>query len=383
MSNLTCPDSNLSHDVVTDDWWLLEDDQRTNGLVIFIISMIYIFIGMPANVFIIVCVLRMKLYEQPAMIALMNLTLVDLLLCAIVLPFNIIPGIAGEFVLGNSDFVRCKVCQIGIFYITLSLASLFSVTMVSVDRFLFIKIPLLYDKFVTVRRMIIVVLITWFVCILISVLPILGFGRIYFSKYVATCTIDTSADRGYVLLLVGVSLIPLSILAVTNVWVVNIVRKQLRRIYQAYRTCSSDVQRQQLSYQINKRIKCRRNQKQLNLIRIFLAIFFVDIFTWIPILILLVLTATIRIDQVPIWYTSFSFLTLTSQAVLHPILEAFMVSEIKEVIVKLCKYKDIGHSQSNSDNQNEYWPEPDGKEPCNICHNLRVWFSAATLPPEQ
>ena len=84
------------------------------------------------------------------MMLILNLAVSNLLTCALIFPFTIITGIAGEFIYGASDHVRCQICQLGVVYLVLTFVSLNSLALISVDRFLYIKKPLHYNMMVTI-----------------------------------------------------------------------------------------------------------------------------------------------------------------------------------------------------------------------------------------
>ena len=224
------------------------------------------------------------------MMLILNLTVSNLLTCALIFPFSIITGIAGEFIHGASDRVRCQICQLGVIYLVLTFVSLNTLALISVDRFLCIKKPLHYNRIVTIKKTLVAVLLLWMFSILVSIPPLFGFGTIRFSKFTLMCTI---AFRGYTFLakntfylifLVLASLSPVSILAVTNVWLLHIAQKAIRRNYQNIRRGASITV-------IREKIEKEYNKKQLNLMRVFFAIFITNIITWLPALVIFIARA--------------------------------------------------------------------------------------------
>ncbi len=119
----------------------------------------------------------------------LNLTLTNLLLCIFVMPFHIISGFAGEYVFGSSDYVRCCVCQTGLLNTVLLAVSVHTVSLMSVDRFIYLKRPILYSSIVTPKRMTVAIALVWCICIAISIPPLFGFGTILFSYTVVSCVV--------------------------------------------------------------------------------------------------------------------------------------------------------------------------------------------------
>jgi hypothetical protein len=329
MPNLSCSSDNLSEDGITEELWVLEGEIRTSGLIVAVFLIFFVLVGVPANILVIGSVIKHKLYKQTTFIAILNLAVCSLLIGVLVLPLSIVSGLASSFLLGGSDSTRCQVCKHGTIMTILVFGSTCSVMLISVDRFLFIKYPLRYDKLVSIRGMLFSVIFTWLICIIVGILPVFGFGEIYFSIFIATCTIDFSGSTNYLIILVLVVIAIALVLFLTNMWVLCIAQKHLRKMYLAFKSSSYYDQKQKLLD------RSRRHRKQLNLIRMFAVVFFTDIFTWIPVIFLAIVSAVIDLADIPVGYTALSFLFLMSQSVLHPLLGICLVSEIREPILKL------------------------------------------------
>ena len=138
-----------------------------------------------------------KIYKQPAHILLLSLSLSDSVLLLIYVPQGVVTGFAGEFVFGSSDDLRCKVCRIGIITTWFAIMSLYTISLMSLDHFLFIYIPLRYQRTITLRRMTAAVIIVWICCTIISVLPIFGLGQIDFTRELSSCTVNFFQWRRY------------------------------------------------------------------------------------------------------------------------------------------------------------------------------------------
>ena len=92
-----------------------------------------------------------RLYEQPTHVLLLSLAFSNLLLCLLVMPFGIVAGFAREFVFGNNDYIRYQFCQLSGVLLTFFVESSFhTLTLVSLDRFIYIKMAIKYYKIVTV-----------------------------------------------------------------------------------------------------------------------------------------------------------------------------------------------------------------------------------------
>jgi len=230
--NVSCRIDLLSTNSVTPEWWEISEDRKTAALSTAVFTLLFIITGLPSNILIISSILYRRLYREPTHILLLNLAVTDLLVCVCVMPFTVVSGFAGGFVLGGSDSVRCEWCKTGVIFVGLGLVSLHTLALLSVDRFVFIKFPLKYDLHVTWRKAVLCVGILWIVSILLAVPPVFGFGNVVFFGNVATCTISPrSEDIGYLVFLLAESCFPFGAFIVANTWLVCIVQKHIRKTY--------------------------------------------------------------------------------------------------------------------------------------------------------
>ena len=147
---------NISKNSITTEYWdqaSINHDFKVASIVLATILLFFLIIGLPSNVILIINII--KDLKLPTYILLLNLAIADVLVCAIFMPFPIVSGYAGGFIFGNSDKVRCQVCQLGIIYTGLSIASLNLLALISLDQFLYIKFPLRYHLYVTPKRTIV------------------------------------------------------------------------------------------------------------------------------------------------------------------------------------------------------------------------------------
>ena len=178
---------NVSQDSITEISWIVDHpddpdfDTRGNGYATAVIVSLIFLTGLPWNLFVICTIVRKKLYSNPTIMLLLNLAIANLLLCLLVLPFNIITGFSGEYLFGNSDTVWCHVCQAGVLVIVLPMVSVHTITLMSVDRFIYLKRPLKYSVLITPNRMLAAIVIIWVICTAISLPPLFGFGAIVYS----------------------------------------------------------------------------------------------------------------------------------------------------------------------------------------------------------
>lgn len=327
---------------VSDRVWSLEPIVHTDTAtryIITVICFILIAMGLPWNGVVIAIIVKKQLYkEEPAIVLLLNLAITDLLLCLLVIPFNLVPGITGEFSFGNSDAVRCKVCQAGVVFIILMLVLLNNFALMSIDRLVYIRWAMHYHMAIKPSRLAVAVLLSWLLSIVTALPPLFGFGQMHFSTAIGICSVKfsgrtpVSRNGYYLILLLIVVLIPLITLIVTNTWVVCISQGHLRK---AYKNAKEGKRLARKSFY--EEVKKRHTAVQFNFIKIYAAIFITFIITWTPILIRIIaglmaedaeFTPTVRVGG------ALSYLALLSQVVLHPTLLAVLMREVRDALVK-------------------------------------------------
>lgn len=287
-ANFSCFNDNLSREFLTEDVWTLNPVVQTDAPTRYTLTAIVILlllIGLPSNILVITVVLRKKLYQnQPTIVLLLNLTVTDLLVCVLVIPWNIVTLIAGEFKFGGDDYTRCQVCQTGVIFIILSLVTLNNLAIISVDRLIFLRAAIHYSKLVTNTRVLVATFFAWFLSIVITILPLCGFNEMRFSTAVGICTIAFSGstylakNSYYLILLAVVALIPITTLIVTNAWGMCIIQNQLRK---KSRNLKKDKQNHRKSF--HKKLRRQQQTGQVKLVKIYCAIFITNLITYIPI----------------------------------------------------------------------------------------------------
>ena len=336
----SCYEGNLSEVSITPHFWDIPEAARAGVLTTAVFTLVFIVVGLPGNLLIILSILWQRLYREPTHILLLNLAIADLLVCVLVMPFTVMSGFAGRFILGGSDSTKCKWCMIGVIFVALGLFTLHILAFMSVDRFIFVKFPMRYHRIMTRRLSVCCVLVLWLLCIAVSFCPFFGFGDVFFSLNLATCTVEprgaTSVAKNvhYYFFLVAVAIVPLSILVLTNTWLVCIVQKQIRITYYAVKQVLPKSQ-EQVSSSMRRKLNREGNKKQLQLMRVFGAILLSNVLTWLPLIIRIIITAVKGNDDVySIWVYVFNYLCITFAAVSHPLIEASLLPDIR----KQCKY---------------------------------------------
>jgi hypothetical protein len=289
----------------------------------------------------------------------LNLAVVNFLVCLLIMPFPIVLGILVDYSLDpvDDEMVK-KACQTGILLALLPAASIYTVALMSVDRAIYLKKPLRYGRIITPWRMFLAIVILWTLCTAVSIPPLfsvggVSFGIVKYSPDIATCTILTTTSNQntfhyFILITVWITLGTLVQLFGSGC-IIYITRKflmmKLRRTLHLVRSQRSGSQSSSLMKDYNK--------SQLQLVKVFGAIFAASLLTVFP---LVVLTFTEpflgdnKIFTLQYLYPV-AYISLLSKSVVHPILESYLTPETRHIISKSCRLcsckkaqKDCAHS---------------------------------------
>ena len=340
--NYSCADaSSLRNDSITLEYWsTLSFQYRATSLTSAVFTLCFLLVGLPSNLLIMVSILWQRLYKEPTYLLLLNLTLVDFLMCLLVMPLTVVSGFAREFVFGNTDIWRCYACQFGVIFTMFGTISLHTLSFLSLDRFLFIKYPLTYHEIVTTRRIALALTCLWIAILVMSICPLFGFGDLVFQRSIATCTIkfygETKVSKNvyYIIMLVVEAVFPFTLIFFTNVWIVCIVMKQIQRIY-SMKNLSKDEK--EFMKELKGKLRKVKHHKQLQLIKVFGAFLIAVILTWIPVNIRVFLTLMNGSEHINNWWNTVVYICVLSFAVIHPIFQASLIPDLRKYLVMFFK----------------------------------------------
>ena len=333
---------NVSRDSVTHSAWstaLTEESESTAvGYVYATIALIFFTVGVPMNVIVMIVIFGRRLCKSVPLILMLNLTVSNLATCILILPFIIVSGYSTEYIFGSSDYIRCKVCSFGIFNLCLVLVPEYTIAFMSVDRLLYLKLPLKYESVVTPRRTVVVVLLIWIVCILLSVPPLFGFGEVLFFYKLANCTFVSFAGGtkeaniafGAVVSLLG--FLGLSVIVIAYLWIVIIARSSLFKKADHYAGWSASSQLSADLSEECKQLKKEYHKKQFRMVQLLGLVFGVNAVTWVPFNVLAISASAIGLFAVPILYFFFAHNLFLSAVLIYPIVQTSLTYEIKEAV---------------------------------------------------
>ena len=347
------PNANAESNNSTSNLWLVQD--KVSGQVTAAFLLLFLVVGLPWNLLVAITIVKEKLYHQPTIVLLLNLVLNDIILLVFEVPVRIVTGFAGEYVFGPSDMARCRLCLSGVLTSTFGVICLYISALMSFDRFLYIYKPLHYDRIITCCRMMLVICVLWVSLVSVTVIPAVLTQSLRFSPIFLACVIDINRSLVSSVVLSTVAVIPILVMMVCNVWVVVIVQKHIRAIYNLRSTSGDATVHKSEHY---KALKKKRSQKQLHLFYVFSALLGSTIVSWGP-LIFLVIYLEYGGD-LPIEVSSTIHVLFVSQVVTRPIIETVLIKDVKEPMKKLVLWpclrkKKSGNSEVFQENSKSSW----------------------------
>lgn len=179
------------------------------------------------NIFVIVSVFTNKPLRTVPNFFIVSLAMADLLVAVLVMPFHISNNIAGSWIYGA---ILCKIWLTSDVF--LCTASILNLCIIALDRYWAIHDPLAYAQKRTIKRVLVMICISWTLSGMISIPPVFGWGDsgTYQLYDESTKSCKLSDDRGYVLYSAcGSFYIPLLVMSFVYFKIYLATKKRLRQ----------------------------------------------------------------------------------------------------------------------------------------------------------
>ncbi|XP_067847406.1 beta-2 adrenergic receptor [Heptranchias perlo] len=157
-----------------------------------------------------------------------NLCICDLILGLIVIPVGARNILFDEACYSRQD----SWCQFFAFlYVLLQLASVHSMTWVTIDKFAEICLPLHYVQLFTKRRAWGTIVCVWIYCILNASLPFVGLGQYTYEEHRYICAPSfNSSLKAYCVITIAIGVfVPIMVVCCLSIYIVHIARYQALR----------------------------------------------------------------------------------------------------------------------------------------------------------
>lgn len=333
-TNFTCRVMLSSSNLTDVDFWKITEEQEIGAIIAGVLIFIFFLVGTSWNLFILITYLvKHHLLKEPGNILLFNVAITDLLICLTTMVFSYVTAFGQEFIFGSDDKTRCILCGVsGFFLMFLILVSLHLLTVLSVDRFILLSRPLRYKRIMNRWKAGVICVVVYIICFILAVLPQVGFGEIEFNARFASCVPRFTPQKNlyYVMVIAVESLIPIIILAITNVWTYRLVSKFLKR---NFRRRSTYRRRDQEEKSNAGSENSKHHKQQTQLVKVFGALFVANIVSYTPTVVTIFvfgfLTLLKKENIIPSAVYILGFVSFLMNPVLHPIIESFFVKDLR------------------------------------------------------
>ncbi|XP_032367552.1 alpha-1A adrenergic receptor [Etheostoma spectabile] len=195
-----------------------------------------ILFGIVGNILVILSVVCHRHLRTVTHYFIVNLAVADLLLSSTVLPFSAILEIVDRWVFGR---VFCNVwAAVDVLCCT---ASIMSLCVISVDRYIGVSYPLRYPTIVTKRRALLAVALLWALSVVISIGPLFGWKEPA-PEDESICKI--TEEPGYAIFsAVGSFYLPLAVILAMYCRVYVVAQRESRDLREGHKTEKSDSER--------------------------------------------------------------------------------------------------------------------------------------------
>ena len=312
-----------------------------NGPLLAAVVFFQIVASLIANSFVLIVTLyNIKVLKQSSNIFLTNLILGNLFLTIFYLPSIAVTAAAGEWVFGTTLEQKNGFCDFfGCIYLNNVFFLVFTLAIISVDRFLFIVKPLLHKRVMNTKVAIGIAIGTW---IASGVLSLLGFAQGYvFDSYLVSCLPNwNSGDGGFDFALLSfmsviVIIVCVIIIVITTVWTFCFTKQFLHKLKrQATTTVVISAGREDSTHVYNRRV--------FKLVGMFGSLLGLTVILYIPSTILFIVGIATGTDKIVSVYTTGLGVFYCCGYIFHPLVQSYFRKEQQEFIIKMIK-KPLNH----------------------------------------
>ena len=179
------------------------------------------------NIFVITAIFTNKPLRIVPNFFIVSLAAADMMVAVLVMPLHISTNVTGDWIYGE---VLCKIwltCDV-----FLCTASILNLCIIALDRYWAIHDPLNYARKRTIKRVLIMIALSWALSGLVSIPPVFGWGdkgtNNLYDDQIKSCTL--SSDKGYVLYSAfGSFYIPLLVMSFVYIKIFLATKRRLQK----------------------------------------------------------------------------------------------------------------------------------------------------------
>ena len=298
-------------------------NEELNGPLIAVLFSVEAIVALLANLFVLLVTLyNYQVLKQPAVIFLTNVVIGNFMMIVLYMFPIIITAVTGEWIFGEIVEQKKGTCQLfGFIFMTNVFLTLQTVSVISMDRFLYIVKPLIHKRFITTRVAVIVCFCMWILSSLLSTTPFYGLGQYAFSEFSATCVPRWSDHLVFLAYSCGIIIISIVMISIATVWTFCFTRKFVKKLKADTTSHVYDT-------------------RMAKIFGVFGAILFVVVLSYVPPPI--VISVWVATNEQVEW-SAYTFVILhllfCLNYVLNPVVQAYFRKELKDFIVNICTRK--------------------------------------------
>ena len=256
-------------------------------------------------------------WKQPSIIFLTNMLIVNLAIVLFVMPFPIITAAYGKWIFGSTISQKEKVCIFAAYlfwYIVTMITE--CLVLLSFDRFFFIVKPLEYKRYMTAKKAVTIITISWILGAILNSPPLTKLlGRFEFAFSYGMCVPGWQGETAYVLYNSIIFIIFIGSIVITSLWTYCHTRKYLKN------------RNNRLSFVPQNTSVYSSQEKKL--IGLFGTLILVHLFWYTPALTVAFTGLVIVLPPIPYTIAFVFFLSLTS---ISPLIQSFFRTDIRNAI---------------------------------------------------
>ncbi|CAH1791046.1 unnamed protein product, partial [Owenia fusiformis] len=222
----------LANSTISTELWTRQNDadvsefSLTERIILCVIHVIVTVLGTIGNLIVIASMTTKAQRNKAQNYFIISLSVSDLAVTAICVPINIAAMCYNGPVLGDI------LCDIQAFVIDTSCCvSLFSITMVAINRYVRIVHPALYPRLYDTKVCKVIVVVTWVTAGLLLTPPLAGWGDYHYEPRNFSCTLDWVYDYSYSIFVSVMAIVWAEVtICACYVRIVQVVRKSHRTI---------------------------------------------------------------------------------------------------------------------------------------------------------
>ncbi|XP_053313471.1 G-protein coupled receptor 161 [Spea bombifrons] len=337
------------------------DNEEENGATIVAESIAIIIID------ILIClgnlVIVVTLYKKSYLLSLSNkfvfsLTLSNLLLSMLVLPFVIVSSILREWIFG---VVWCNFSAL--LYMLISSASMLTLGIIAIDRYYAVLYPMVYPMKITGNRAVLAIAYVWLHSLIGCLPPLFGWSSLEFDNFKWMCVAAWHKEAGYTAFWqIWCAFLPFIVMMICYGFIFRVARIKARKIHCGTVVIIQDVSQKNGRKNSSTSTSSSGSRKNgfssivysANQCKAFITILVVIgafVLTWGPYMIVISTEALWGKNSVsPVLETLATWLSFTS-AICHPLIYGLWNKTVRKELLSMCfgnRYRDPFHQPRTS-----------------------------------